>query len=92
MKSAPIDPVEAIPLGDSVPVSLERQRHDGWTEARQRVFLFALSETGCVTEAAQEAGVTPRSNCNYGDSLLNPQIGGPCRRREALRLARHTSG
>jgi len=45
MQSEPIDPAGAIPFGDYVPVSLERQRHDGWTEARQRAFLFALSET-----------------------------------------------
>lgn len=61
MKSEPIDPVAAVPLGDYVPVALERQRHDGWTEERQRVFLCVLSETGCITEAAHAAGVTARS-------------------------------
>lgn len=50
----------ADPLAGYDPVPL-RERHDGWTAARQRLFLQALAETGSVTAAAAEAGVTPRS-------------------------------
>lgn len=42
------------------PVAL-RPRHDGWTAARQRLFLTTLAETGCVTAAAEAVGLTPRS-------------------------------
>ena len=46
---------------DYVPVQLQRVRHDGWTQDRQLAFLVALSETGCVSDAAREAGINPRS-------------------------------
>ena len=36
-------------------------RHDGWTATRQRAFIAALAETGCVSEACAEVGITPRS-------------------------------
>ncbi|RYG86790.1 MAG: hypothetical protein EON58_21340, partial [Alphaproteobacteria bacterium] len=36
-------------------------RHDGWTAARQRTFIRALAETGSITHAADEAGVSARS-------------------------------
>jgi len=36
-------------------------RHDGWTAPRQRIFLAALAETGCVSHAAKEAGMSARS-------------------------------
>lgn len=42
----------------SVPV---RRRHDGWTAEKQRAFIAALAETGCVSEACAEVGITPRS-------------------------------
>ena len=38
-----------------------RPRHDGWTAERQRAFIAALAETGCVSEACAEVGITPRS-------------------------------
>ena len=38
-----------------------RGRKDGWTVARQRAFLLNLAETGCVSEACAEVGITPRS-------------------------------
>ncbi|MBJ6120350.1 hypothetical protein [Sphingomonas mollis] len=38
-----------------------RPRHDGWTAERQRLFLTALAETGTVSTACEEAGITPRS-------------------------------
>jgi len=43
------------------PVALHRQRHDGWTAERQRAFLIALAETGCISEACRLAGITARS-------------------------------
>ena len=48
------DPLDFAP----VPV---KHRHDGWTAQRQRAFLAALAETGCVSEACAEVGITPRS-------------------------------
>lgn len=42
------------------PVPVKR-RHDGWTAERQRAFIAALAETGCVSEACAEVGITPRS-------------------------------
>lgn len=38
-----------------------RERSDGWTADRQRRFIAALAETGCVSEACAEVGLTPRS-------------------------------
>jgi hypothetical protein len=38
-----------------------RRRVDGWTAERQREFIAALAETGCVSEACAEVGLTPRS-------------------------------
>lgn len=63
------DPAASIPAADSpvpedallpVPVAVA-ERHDGWTAARQRTFIHALAETGCVTQAAAEAGMSVRS-------------------------------
>ena len=42
------------------PVPVKR-RHDGWTAERQRAFIATLAETGCVSEACAEVGITPRS-------------------------------
>lgn len=52
---------DADPLPDYDPVSLTRQRHDGWTAERQRTFLVALAETGCISEACRLSGITARS-------------------------------
>ncbi|WP_143043388.1 hypothetical protein [Sphingopyxis sp. YR583] len=38
-----------------------RVREDGWTEARTRVFLAVLAQTGCVADAARIAGVSTTS-------------------------------
>lgn len=54
-------PAENELLADYTPVTLERRRHDGWTAERQRTFLTALAETGCISAACEEAGITPRS-------------------------------
>ena len=56
------DASEAAPaFEDYCPVPMQRARHDGWTEDRQLAFLVALAETGCVSEAAREAGISARS-------------------------------
>jgi hypothetical protein len=39
------------PLPDFIPVP-RRPRHDGWTPERQRAFIEALADTGCVSRAA----------------------------------------
>ena len=38
-----------------------RKRRDGWTHARQRAFVEALSDTGSVRDAAEAAGMTRKS-------------------------------
>ena len=38
-----------------------RARHDGWTPERQRDFIAALAESGCVAEAAGAVRMTPKS-------------------------------
>ncbi|GAA4766411.1 hypothetical protein GCM10023219_09630 [Stakelama sediminis] len=38
-----------------------RMRHDGWTAARQKLFLRALSETGCVRDACKRARISSTS-------------------------------
>ena len=52
------DPAGAQPDFTPVPV---RIRKDGWTAARQRIFLTVLSESGSISLACQEAGVSSRS-------------------------------
>jgi hypothetical protein len=41
------------------PVPRLRERHDGWTEERQRGFIAALADTGSVRAAADAANMTP---------------------------------
>lgn len=36
-------------------------RSDGWAIERQKIFLTALTETGCVSDAATAADISPRS-------------------------------
>ncbi|NYT40936.1 hypothetical protein HZY97_09235 [Sphingomonas sp. R-74633] len=61
MHHQPIQPeAPADPLADYIPVTLS-PRHDGWTAERQRIFLTALAETGCISDACKAAGVTARS-------------------------------
>lgn len=48
-------------LADYRPVERARVRHDGWTVERQRIFLVVLAETGCISEACGQAGVSSRS-------------------------------
>jgi hypothetical protein len=46
----PVPREERPPLPDFTPVPL-RYRHDGWTPERQRGFIEALADTGCVSRA-----------------------------------------
>jgi hypothetical protein len=48
----------APPLPAPVPV---RNRHHGWTAKRQREFLTVLAETGSISQACVQAGVSSRS-------------------------------
>jgi hypothetical protein len=43
------------------PVPFLRQRHDGWTQEKQRMFLAALAATGTVGTAARLVGMTRKS-------------------------------
>ena len=52
----PAPPPVAFP-----PVTLQRRRREGWSADKQRAFIAALAETGCVSEACAEVGITPRS-------------------------------
>ena len=54
-------PADENPLADYTPVTLQRTRHDGWTADRQRSFLTALAETGCISVACEQAGISARS-------------------------------
>ncbi|GEM_PF-1247516 len=60
MEQHPIQPEPADPLAGYAPVVL-RHRQDGWTADRQRSFLTALGQTGCISDACKAAGVSPRS-------------------------------
>jgi hypothetical protein len=53
--------VERPPLPDFTPVP-RRYRHDGWTPERQKAFIEALADTGCVTRAAGMVNMA-QANC-----------------------------
>ncbi|WP_374527195.1 hypothetical protein [Novosphingobium sp.] len=46
-------------IPDFRPVPRHYNRHDGWTEERQRGFIAALADTGSVKAAAQRVNMTP---------------------------------
>jgi hypothetical protein len=48
----PVPREERPPLPAFTPVP-RRYRHDGWTPARQKAFVEALADTGCVERAAR---------------------------------------
>jgi hypothetical protein len=52
------DPTQHIPF---TPVPRQRARRRGWSEGRQRAFIFALSRCGSVARAARAVGMSPRS-------------------------------
>lgn len=43
------------------PVAMARNRHDGWTPERQRMFVKALGVTGTVEAAARMVGMSRKS-------------------------------
>jgi hypothetical protein len=43
------------------PVPRLRRRRNGWSEEKQRAFIAALEQCGCVARAARSVGMTPRS-------------------------------
>ena len=51
----------AAPLPEFEPVP-RRYRHDGWTPERQKAFIEALADTGCVTRAAGMVNMA-QANC-----------------------------
>lgn len=62
LKAVPADPApEPTTIdNDYAPVPL-RPRRNGWTAERQRTFLTVLAETGSISHACTEAGISPRS-------------------------------
>lgn len=44
-----------------IPVPLARSRHDGWSPARQRVFIEQLARIGLVSAAARAVGMSAKS-------------------------------
>lgn len=67
MHESPITPPEESEEPgalDFIPVPLERIRHDGWTERRQRDFIWALATMGSVLHAARAVGMSKQSAFN----------------------------
>ena len=58
-KHLPVESREPVP--DFAPVP-RRFRHDGWTPERQKAFIEALAETGCVVRSAQRVNIA-QANC-----------------------------
>lgn len=58
----PVARAERPALPDFNPVPRQGNRHDGWTPARQRAFIEALADTGCVTRAARMVNMA-QANC-----------------------------
>lgn len=60
--AAPLVATERAPLPAFTPVP-RRYRHDGSTPERQKLFIEALADTGCVTRAAGMVNMA-QANCN----------------------------
>ena len=58
----PDRPEGAQPIPDFAPVPRATYRHDGWTPERQRAFIGALADTGCVSRAARMVNMA-QANC-----------------------------
>ena len=58
----PVRPEGAPPIPDFAPVPRATYRHDGWTPERQRAFIGALADTGCVSRAARMVNMA-QANC-----------------------------
>ena len=57
----PVPRADRPALPDFAPVP-RRHRHDGWAPARQRAFIAALADTGCVSRAARMVNMA-QANC-----------------------------
>ena len=57
---APTPDTDSSDLPDFTPVPVTPRRH-GWTAERQRAFIEALAEMGCVSDACERVGLTPQS-------------------------------
>jgi hypothetical protein len=63
-----VDKAQQGKAGDTLPARLEftpvrrRYRHDGWTPERQRAFIAALADTGCVDRSARMVNIA-QTNC-----------------------------
>jgi hypothetical protein len=55
------------------PVVMKRRRHDGWTVAKQDMFLHYLGELGMVAAAARAVGMSPKSAYALYDRSLAEQ-------------------
>ena len=53
---------DAPPIPEFTPVPRVYNRHDGWTPERQRAFIGALADTGCVDRAARMVNIA-QTNC-----------------------------
>jgi hypothetical protein len=60
--AAPLRAPDAAPIPDFAPVPRLYNRHDGWTPERQRAFIGALADTGCVDRAARMVNMA-QTNC-----------------------------
>ena len=58
----PERPAGAPPIPDFAPIPRATYRHDGWTPERQRAFIGALADTGCVSRAARMVNMA-QANC-----------------------------
>ena len=58
----PARPEGAPPIPDFAPVPRATYRHDAWTPERQRAFIGALADTGCVSRAARMVNMA-QANC-----------------------------
>lgn len=55
------EPPDPPLLPDFAPVPRKTRRVDGWTPRRQRAFIDALADTGCVHDAARRVSMTPEA-------------------------------
>jgi hypothetical protein len=61
VRTAVHTPVPKAALPDFTPVARRTQRHDGWTPERQKAFVEALADTGCVSIACRMVNMSQRS-------------------------------
>jgi hypothetical protein len=61
LNRVPIPREERPPLPAFAPVPRKCNRHDGWTPERQKAFIEALADTGCVSRAARMVNMSAES-------------------------------